>query len=120
MSSFEVDARARRIEERVAGGLEVNVTPKVSFELRGEVWQNTYDGDEVFEAFGLAAELNRKSHTFSGDVNYRLTPLTTVSVLAELSDIRFTEASFRDTDTQQMLVGIELNPRALISGFGRA
>jgi hypothetical protein len=117
--SFEVDARARRIEERVAGGLQVNATPKVSFDVRGDVWQNTYDGDAVFQAIGLAAELNRKSQTFGGGVRYRLTPLTTVGVLAELSNIRFTEGSFRDTDTQQMLFSIELNPRALISGQAR-
>jgi Putative beta-barrel porin 2 len=117
--SFEVDARARRVEERIVGGVQVTLTPKVSADVRGEFWQNAFDGDAVFDTFGLAAELNRESRTFNGSVNYRATPLTTVSLLAQTSGIRFKEASFRDTDSRQMLLGVDLNPRALISGSAR-
>ena len=36
-------------------------TPKVSVDVRGEFWQNAFDGDAVFDDHGLAAELNRES-----------------------------------------------------------
>jgi Putative beta-barrel porin 2 len=117
--SFEVDARARRVENRLTPGLRVAITPKVSAEVHGEFWQNDFDGDAIFDSYGLAAELNRTSRTLSGGVSYKLTPLTTINVAGESATIRFTEASFRDTDTRQMLVGVDLNPRALISGQAR-
>ena len=117
--SFEVDARARRVEQRVAGGLRVAVTPKVTADVHGEIWQNDFDGDEIFNTYGLAAELNRTSRTWGGGVNYRLTPLTSINAVADVATIRFVEAAFRDTDTQQTLIGVDLNPRALISGSAR-
>jgi opacity protein-like surface antigen len=95
------------------------VTPKVTAEAHGEYWQLAFDGDEVFDDFGLAAQLNRESLTAGGGIGYRVTPLTTIRLLGDVSRIRFDEASFRDTDTQQMLFGVELNPRALISGSAR-
>ena len=96
--------------------MRVAVTPKVSVEVRGDLWRSAFDSGAVFDDHGLAAELNRESQTFDGGINYRLTPLTTITVSSNVSTIRFTEASFRDTDSNQTLVGVELNPRALISG----
>jgi opacity protein-like surface antigen len=117
--SFEIDARARHVERRGTAGVSFALTPKISADAQAEYWQMAFDGDEVFDDFGLAAQLNRESLTASGGVSYRATPLTTVRVLGDVSRIRFDEASFRDTDTRQMLFGVELNPRALISGSAR-
>jgi hypothetical protein len=118
--SFEIDARARHVERRGTAGVSVALTPKISAAVQGEYWQLAFDGDEVFDNFGLAAELNRESLTAGVGVSYRVTPLTTVGIMGDVSEIRFDEASFRDTDTQQMLFRVELNPRALISGSARA
>lgn len=117
--SFEVDARARRVEHRGTAGVRVALTPKLLAEVRGEFWKSAFESGTVFDDHGLAAELNRESHTFTGGINYRLTPLTAISVFSDVSNIRFTEASFRDTDSNKTLVGVELNPRALISGSAR-
>jgi hypothetical protein len=117
--SFEIDARARHVERRGTAGVSVALTPKISAAVQGEYWQLAFDGDEVFDNFGLAAELNRESLTAGGGISYRVTPLTTVGILGDVSEIRFDEASFRDTDTQQVLFRVELNPRALISGSAR-
>src|SRR5688572_2826756 len=117
--SFEIDARARHVERRGTGGVSFALTPKISVQAQGEYWQLAFDGDEVFDDYGLAAQLNRESLTATGGISYRATPLTTVRVVADVATIRFDEASFRDTDTRQMLVGVELNPRALISGSAR-
>jgi hypothetical protein len=117
--SFEVDARARRVEQRVTGGLRFAVTPKISADIHGEFWENSFDGNAVYDTFGLAAELNRESNMLGATVDYKLTPLTSFNFVAEASAIRFKEASLRDTDTRQMLVGVTLNPRALISGSAR-
>jgi hypothetical protein len=117
--SFEVDARARRIEQRAVGGVRVTITPKISADVHGEVWQNDFDEDEVEGTFGLAAELNRQTRALGAGIAYRLTPLTRVTVVGDVSKIRFSEAKFRDSDVQQMLFGVELNPRALIGGSAR-
>jgi hypothetical protein len=117
--TFEVDARARRVEQRATGGVVFALTPKVSVDAHGEYWQNAFDSDFVYDTFGLAAELNRKSQMVGGSLGYKLTPLTSISVLGEAAEIRFKEATFRDTDTRLMSVAVDLNPRALIAGSAR-
>jgi hypothetical protein len=117
--SFEIDARARHVENRGTVGVAFALTPKISVDTHGEFWRLEFDGDEVFDSYGLAAELNRESVTLGGGMTYRATPLTSLVVSGDASTIRFDEASFRDTDTRQLLFGVELNPRALISGSGR-
>jgi len=117
--SFEIDARARHVESRGAAGVSFAFTPKVSADVHSEVWQMKFNGDEVFDNYGLAAQLNRKSLAVGGGMSYRATPLTTFLVLSDISRIRFDEASFRDTDTHETTVGVALNTRALISGTAR-
>lgn len=112
----EIDARARRVERRGGVGLGVDVTPKVSAQMRADVWKMAFDADAIFDDHDLATELDRETETLTGDVRYALTPLTAVVVAAERTRARFVRAAIRNTDTQQMRLGVELNPRALIAG----
>jgi hypothetical protein len=78
-----------------------------------------FDGDAVFDEHELDVELDREWRTVGGNVQYTATPLTTVLVSVEESTIRFSHAPIRDTDSRQVLAGVEFNPRALISGSAR-
>jgi hypothetical protein len=117
--SQEIDVRARRIEQRGAVGMEVVLTRKIAAQVRGELWRIEFDGDDSLASRQLARELNRDTPAVSAAVRYAVTPLTAFAVTTEVSRSRFREAPIRDTDSRQMLFGVELHPRALISGSAR-
>ena len=117
--SAEVDERARRIEERAAVGVDVIITPKLSAIVRGDVTRSRYNAEGSFSDRYLAYELNRDTPIVSAGVRYVVTPLTTVAVTTEVSEIRFTESSDKDTDSRLTQGSVELNARALISGSAR-
>jgi hypothetical protein len=117
--SQEIDLRARRIEQRGAVGMEVVLTPKIAANVRGELWRMEFDGDDSLASRQLARELNRDTPTVSATVRYTATPLTAFAVTTEVSRSRFREAPIRDTDSRQTQFGVELHPRALISGSAR-
>jgi hypothetical protein len=117
--SAEVDERARRIEERAAVGLDVIVTPKLSAIVRGDITRSRYNAEGSFSDRYLAYELNRDTPILSAGVRYVLTPLTSLAVTTEVSEIRFAESSDKNTDSRLTQVSVELNPRALISGAAR-
>jgi hypothetical protein len=117
--SAEVDERARRIEQRGAVGFDLTITPKLSGIVRADLTQSRYNAQGSFSDQYLAYELNRDTPILSAGVRYVLTPLTSVSVTTESSDIRFEESSDKDTNSRLTQVAFELNARAIISGTAR-
>jgi hypothetical protein len=115
----EIDARARRVEWRAATGVRVRLTPKLSTVVSGQVWQMAFDADSVFDDHDLARELNRRTAGLQAGVRYTVTPLTSVSVSTDVSQVRFSEAAIRDAEVYQTGIAVELHPRALIAGTAR-
>ena len=112
----EIDLRSRRVDRNSYVGANVGVTPKVSLALTGRYFTTRFDGDAMFEGTWLARELNRDLTLVSGAVRYAVTPLTAVSLTVDSGRYRFVEDAIRDADSRVAMFGIELNPRALISG----
>jgi hypothetical protein len=111
----EIDARSRRIGRTGEAGVEVSVTPKVTALLKGSGSWTEFDADAVFDGTFLAEELNRRSHAMTSSVRYAATRLTAVSMSGSITRARF-DAARRDADARVILVGVDLHPRALISG----
>jgi hypothetical protein len=114
--SAEVDERARRIEERGAAAIDVIIAPKLTAIVRGEVMRSRYNAEGSFSDRYLAYELNRDTPIVTAGVRYTLTPLTSVSVTTESSEIRFDESSDKNTNSRLTEASFELNTRAIISG----
>jgi hypothetical protein len=112
----QIDARSRRIEHRGAAGVAVALSPKLSAQVRGTYARMAFDADAIFDNTYLAQELNREARTVSGSIRYAATPLAAVVVTSDLVRTRFTRDPIRDSDSRQVLIGVELAPRALISG----
>jgi hypothetical protein len=116
----EIDARSRRIDRRGAVGVSIGLSPKISAELRGDYARMAFDANAIFDDTYLAQELNRETRTVAAGARYAATPLTEFVVSSDLARTRFTLAPVRDADSQQTLFGVDLAPRALISGSVRA
>jgi hypothetical protein len=117
--SQEVDERARRIEHRGVVGVDVNITPKLSAVVRGDVTRSRFNAEGNFTDRQLARQLNRDTPIVSAGLRYVVTPLTSVAVTTEVSRVRFTESSIKDTDSHRTQGSVEFSPRALISGSAR-
>jgi len=115
----EIDARSRRIDRRGALGVGIALSPKFSAQVRGDHTRMAFDADAIFDGTWLAQELNREVRTVSGSFRYAATPLTAVVVISDVGRTRFTQDTIRDADSRQTLLGVELAPRALISGSAR-
>jgi hypothetical protein len=115
----EIDTRSRWKSWSGEGGVGIGLWPKIWAQLSGRRTETTWDVNAVFDDFFLARELDRTSTAYIGSLRYAATPLTTVFVSGDVEETRFTHALVRDADSRRILTGVELAPRALISGSAR-
>ena len=116
--NFEIDVRARRLENTLRVGGQLRLSSKFAVEVAGRQSLVRFDGDAVFSGSYLEDVLNRDSRGVSATARYRRTPLTTIVVRAEKSRERFASSPLRDADTLRIEPGVEFRPPALISGSG--
>lgn len=116
--SFEIDVRARRVEDDFGGGAEVRVLPKLSLEASGRQRRIRFDADAYLDGSSLQQTLDRHSTAFAGAVRWRMSVLTTFEVRAERLADRFVYSPERDTDSLRVAAGAQFRPRALVSGSG--
>jgi hypothetical protein len=114
--NYEIDARARRLENTIRLGGELRLSPKFSLELAGRQSLVKFDGDASFSGSYLEQALNRDSRGASANVRYHWTPLTTFAVRTDVSQERFVYSPLRDADTLRIQPGVEFKAPALIVG----
>ncbi len=109
---YEIDARARHTETAVGAGLEVRVTGKTHVDIAGRHTTYRFAGDQVFEGTSLDQILNRKGTFGSATIRYSATPLTTLTLLGEVSQDRFDGSPVRDNNSFRIMLGVEFDPFA--------
>ena len=114
--NYEVDARARHVENNGTAGVAVRLTPKFSVEVAGRKDDMRFDADEEFDGVRLQRQLDRKTTGYSVAAHHRLTPLTTIVVRYEGIEDKFRFAPLRDSRSVRVMPGVEFKPRALIKG----
>jgi hypothetical protein len=116
--NFEIDVRARRNEREGKAGFDLRIAKKLSIEMAGRERRIRFDADQYYQGTELQETLNRDERAASATLRYRWTPLTTVVVLSEAQSDRFVYSPERDTDSVRIMPGVELKPRAIVSGSG--
>ena len=114
--NYEVDARARHVENNATAGVAVRLTPKFSVEVAGRMDETRFDADEELDGVRLQRTLDRKTTGYSVAGRHRLTPLTTIVVRYEGIEDEFRFSPLRDSRSVRVMPGVEFKPRALISG----
>lgn len=115
--NYEIDLRSRHLQNDLAGGVNVRLSPKTSFEVAGRKGQTRFDGDAFFQGTSLKETLDRDSTGFSVTGRYAMSNLTTFAGRYERLQDRFPFSPVRDTDSYRVMPGVEFKPRALIKGF---
>lgn len=113
---YEIDARSRRLENTVTLGADARVRPKTT--LGFAAWRTNikFNADEVFAGSSLSEILNRTVDGLRASARHKLTPYTTVVLVAEVQRDRFRFSRVRDSDSARVMPGVEFDTFALISG----
>jgi hypothetical protein len=114
--NYEVDLRARHVENNSTAGVAVKLTPKFSVEVAGRLEETRFDADARFDGVQLQRTLNQTTTGYSVAARHRLTPLTTIVARYEAIDDEFMFAPARDSHSFRVMPGVEFKPRALVSG----
>lgn len=114
--NFEIDLRSRRHENRLNGGVDVRLTPKVSVEVSGTKSSVEFDGDAFVEGTALERTLNQKTTGFGTVGRYRPSVLTALALKVDRFADRFPLSPARGSDNVRVMAGMEFHPRALING----
>ena len=114
--SFEIDARALRLERALLAGLRFNLTERTSIIAAARSDDTSYEEGQRFRDTDLGVSLNRTGKFFSGGVRYALTPLTTLDVTGDYSEDIFPDSHIRDSKTYSVVPLLEFSPDAAIRG----
>ena len=112
----EIDARARRADRSVVGGLNFDLTPRTSLTASAKLEDVSYDEGESFHGVALDDALNRSGRTGEAGVRYAITPFTTIAVNAGYEEQTFVQSHIRDLKRYTVGPSVEFSPEAAIRG----
>jgi hypothetical protein len=111
----EVDARTRRQEQDLSGGVRVGLSPRIGVQLDVHELRTKY-GDTDYMGIRLDETLDRVSRRSALTLTYRLTPYTSVFSGVSLAEERVPNAGDRDGTTRGAFAGLRFDKRAKVSG----
>jgi putative beta-barrel porin BBP2 len=114
----EIDSRVRHHARSLFAGVSFRATPRLTLEMQSTVSLPGFTDDPARGSLDLARQLNRRTITTAFTTKLAPTPLTTFVVRVEQQQDRFEHNALRNADSLGVLPGLELKPRALISGGG--
>ena len=114
--SPEIDARARRVDRSVLGGMAFEVSPRTALTASVRLDESNYEEGERFRNVALDDALNRSGRRADAGVRYAITPLTTLSVTAGFEEQKFKESHIRDLKRYTVGPTLEFSPEAAIRG----
>ena len=117
--SFEIDARARRVENILEAGVIVAILPSLDLEASARAARREFD-DATFEGSRLATRLNRESEAATLALRYSASALTTVVMNTEVERTSFPLSPQKDFDSFRIVPGVQFEPLALVAGEAHA
>ncbi len=112
----EIDARARRLVDRVLAGASVGMTERTALTVSGEASRTSYDEGQRFLGADLATALNSTTRAAAAGLRYSITPLTTIRFEGAYREDIFPESHLRDATTYSFSPTVEFDPDAVIHG----
>lgn len=116
---YEIDARARRVENTVTLGTDIRMGAKTSVGFAAGSTRVRFNADEVFLGTYLSEVLNRTGGSIHLALRRNVTPLTKLALDADAQRDRFEFSPVRNADTVRVVAGLDCSPFTLITGSGR-
>ena len=114
--NFEIDVRARHMNNTLSAGVSVGVASRISLDLAARHGSTRFDGDEFSGSQYFKETLDRDTNSYGAITYFEHSALTSLGLLTEYQTDRFTESPIRDTNSFRIMPGVTMSPRALISG----
>ena len=115
-TGFEVGKRSVHLDDTLTAGVDVKATPRTTIGLKAQIDKTRWDADAAYAGSSLRETLNRDAKSASGSISYRLTPLTSLTGSADVSQFRFVNSPARDATSQAASAGVEFKSPAMIDG----
>ncbi len=115
-TGVDIDTRALKTGTSMKAGLDVQATAITSFTGWVRRDKTGYGKDEFYQGVALAEQLDHTSHAVAGGAKFAITPLTTITVAAEVEQDRFTGSPLRNTDSLRVGPSIDFGTGAVITG----
>jgi len=112
---YGIDARVRHTEVNVSGGAVVRLTARTNVDVSIQQTTSRYQ-DENFAGSPFSTTLDGTTQKYGARASHRITPLTTLTLLADGVRERYLESPARDNDGFRILPGVEFDPYALVKG----
>lgn len=112
----ELDLRAPRLSVNLAAGARVLTSPRTGFRMEARRASVTFDEAAVFEGVPLSQTLDSDTTTFEAGLEFYLTPLTTLSVMASRQEDRFDQSPERNADSYKVMPVLKFEPPAVLQG----
>ena len=113
---FEIDARLRRHEQTIAGGVDIRVASTTVLAVRAQREREQFDEDTAFRGENIAQALSREMRLTRISLRHPLSALTTLTISADRSEDRFEFRPDRDAQGTSLSGGLTFKPTALIAG----
>ncbi|HLG54696.1 MAG TPA: outer membrane beta-barrel protein [Vicinamibacterales bacterium] len=117
---FEIDQRVRNSQTTLSVGADIDLTARTALTAWARRSKTAYDRNEQYLSVSLADQLDHKSDAVAGGARFRVTPLTSVVITAEVERDRFERAPVRNTDSLRVGPAVEFDSGAAISGDAKA
>jgi len=114
--SPEIDARARRTDRSLLGGLGFDLTTRTHLTASVRYDESNYEEGERFRDVRLDEALNRVGRGANAGVRYAVTPLTMLTVAAGYQEETFGNSHVRDVKRYTLGPTVEFSPEAAIRG----
>jgi len=113
---FEIDARPRQTQRIVMAGADIDVTSITAMTAWASRSKTSFDEDEQYWSVSLAEQLNRSRNAVAAGARFRVTPLTTLLIAAEMQQDRFDRVPLRDADSLRFGPSIAIDTGGTMSG----
>jgi hypothetical protein len=115
----ELDIRAPRIQTDLSGGARLRLTARTGVVAGFRHSTLKFDEASIFDGVALSQTLDSGIDIVEGGLEFYLTPLTTLSVVASGQQDRFERSPERDADTLRIMPSVRFEAPAIIEGtFG--
>jgi hypothetical protein len=119
-SGFEIDARALHVETNVVAGLDFELSSITALTVWARRDHLSYGQGPRYLGADLSAELDHTGQSAAAGVKLAVTPLTTITIAAEVQQDRFSSSPFRNADSVRVAPSVEFSTAAAVTGRASA
>jgi hypothetical protein len=112
----ELDLRAPRVQNDLGIGARFETSPRTALVVDGRHTKLEFDEAAVFDGVALSQTLNSTTDIVDAGVEWKLTPLTTFSVLASHQQDRFEQSPDRDSNSFRLMPTLRMEAPAIVQG----